>query len=221
MFKSVVYLHHLSFETPTLGGVLSDDGDTFSAFEMQKGVKTQNRKSNIRHMYNMIMGVDIMDECFIFSKGIVIFFFLLSCYLLYDKFNLMVIFSIGCVFNTLVNIIIKLLIQSPRPIESTRMFALELMHNNRCGNSKIGYDRYGMPSGHAQYFLYMTVFIHFAVRNINITIFYLTVSLFVCIQRVVYNHHTMFQVIIGAIIGSIIGKLVYDYGNTQIIHLKY
>ena len=32
-------LHHLSFETPTLGGVLSDDVDTFSAFEMQKGVK--------------------------------------------------------------------------------------------------------------------------------------------------------------------------------------
>jgi len=158
------------------------------------------------------MGV-IMDECFIFSKGIVIFFFLLSCYLLYNKFNLMFIFFIGCIFNAFVNIILKLLIQSPRPSESTRLFTLELMYNNHCENSKIGYDRYGMPSGHAQYFLYMTVFIHFALQNINITIFYLTVSLFVCIQRVIYNHHTIFQVIIGAIIGSIIGKLMYNYGN--------
>ena len=168
----------------------------------------------------MIMGVNIMEECFVFSTGIFIFFFLLSCYLLRDKFSLMVIFSMGCVFNALVNIILKLLIQSPRPTESTRLFALELMYNNnRCGNSKIGYDRYGMPSGHAQQFLYMTVLLYFALRNSNITMFYLTVSLFVCIQRVVYNHHTIFQVIVGAIIGSIIGKLVYDYGNTQIIHL--
>ena len=168
----------------------------------------------------MIMDVNIMEECFVFSTGIFIFFFLLSCYLLRNKFSLMFIFSMGCVFNALVNIILKLLIQSPRPRESTRVFALEIMHNNRCGNSKIGYDRYGMPSGHAQQFLYMTVFIYFALRNSNITMFYLTVSLFVCIQRIVYNHHTIFQVIVGAIIGCIIGKMVYDYGNTQIIHLK-
>jgi hypothetical protein len=32
-------LHHLTFETPTLGGVLSDKGDAFSAFEMRKGVR--------------------------------------------------------------------------------------------------------------------------------------------------------------------------------------
>ena len=31
-------LNHFSFETPTLEGVLSENGDTFSALEMQKGV---------------------------------------------------------------------------------------------------------------------------------------------------------------------------------------
>jgi hypothetical protein len=33
-------LHHFSFETPTSEGVLSDNGDTFSALEMRKCVKT-------------------------------------------------------------------------------------------------------------------------------------------------------------------------------------
>lgn len=28
------FLHHFSFETPTSEGVLSDNGDTFSALEM-------------------------------------------------------------------------------------------------------------------------------------------------------------------------------------------
>jgi len=37
-------LHHFSFETPTLGGVLSEDGDTFSAFEMRKGVNLRRYK---------------------------------------------------------------------------------------------------------------------------------------------------------------------------------
>jgi hypothetical protein len=34
-------LHHFSFETPTLEGGLSDNGDTFSALEMRKGVNMQ------------------------------------------------------------------------------------------------------------------------------------------------------------------------------------
>ena len=34
-------LHHFSFETPTLGGVLSENGDTFLALEMRKGVKEE------------------------------------------------------------------------------------------------------------------------------------------------------------------------------------
>ena len=45
-------LHHLSFEMPTLGDVLSDDMDTFSAFEMQKGVK-----SSISQVYEFFKGL--------------------------------------------------------------------------------------------------------------------------------------------------------------------
>jgi hypothetical protein len=39
-FVDDMFLHHFSFETPTLGGVLSENEDTFSALEMRKGVKT-------------------------------------------------------------------------------------------------------------------------------------------------------------------------------------
>jgi hypothetical protein len=37
--KRDIESHHLSFETPTLEGVLSDNGDTFSALKIRKGVK--------------------------------------------------------------------------------------------------------------------------------------------------------------------------------------
>ena len=44
-------LHHFSFETPTLEGGLSDNGDTFSALEMRKGVNHQNN-----YLYHILGG---------------------------------------------------------------------------------------------------------------------------------------------------------------------
>ena len=43
----------------------------------------------------------------------------------------------------------------------------------------------------------------------NITYIYLAISLLTMIQRVVYNHHTVPQVIVGAAIGSAVGYLFY------------
>jgi adenine-specific DNA-methyltransferase len=45
-------LHHFSFETPTLEGVLSDNGDTFSALEMRKGVTREFSQTS----YKTIIG---------------------------------------------------------------------------------------------------------------------------------------------------------------------
>jgi len=43
MFSLFIFLHHFSFKTPTLGGVLSENSEGFSAFEMLKGVKNKNQ----------------------------------------------------------------------------------------------------------------------------------------------------------------------------------
>jgi len=49
-------LHHFSFETPTVGGVSSDNGDTFSALEIRKGVKIINyvNETSIETFKNVI-----------------------------------------------------------------------------------------------------------------------------------------------------------------------
>jgi len=48
-------LHHFSFEPPTLEGVLSDNGDTFSALEMRKSVKKNQHDKSEKSWKFMVM----------------------------------------------------------------------------------------------------------------------------------------------------------------------
>jgi membrane-associated phospholipid phosphatase len=66
-----------------------------------------------------------------------------------------------------------------------------------------------MPSVNSQSSFFSTVFIYFALRKKNISYIYLAISLLTMLHRVIYNHHTVFQVIVGAIIGSAVGYLFY------------
>jgi hypothetical protein len=49
-----VFLHQFSFETPTLEGVLSEDGDTFSALEMRKGVKAMIQDNYVQSLGQVV-----------------------------------------------------------------------------------------------------------------------------------------------------------------------
>jgi membrane-associated phospholipid phosphatase len=73
-----------------------------------------------------------------------------------------------------------------------------------------------MPSGHAQAALYSTVFIYLALQKTNILYFYLLFSLLIITQRVVYNHHTVFQVIVGAFVGALFGYFVFSLAEKKI-----
>jgi undecaprenyl-diphosphatase len=114
----------------------------------------------------------------------------------------------GFLFNTLLNIILKLLIRQPRPSEDKYLFNILKNVNNV---KMIDFDKYGMPSGHAQYAFYSTVFIYLALKDIKITAIYLIIALITCFQRVYFKNHTIMQVIVGMMIGSILGYLFYHY----------
>ena len=154
----------------------------------------------------------------IFEKWIPIILLLISCYLLSSKKNLLIIFIMGYIFNLIFNLILKGIIQQPRPNENSRLFNLELLNIKRCDNKlkRIGYDRYGMPSGHAQLFFYISSFMAFALKNINISIFYFGISLLTIRQRVIFLQHTILQVFIGSGIGILMGYLFYKYGDKLI-----
>jgi membrane-associated phospholipid phosphatase len=132
--------------------------------------------------------------------------FISSIYFLFDKYTSLAVYFLGFFLNILLNIILKSYIQQPRPSEDKRLFNLEILNGKR-----IGYDRYGMPSGHAEGVFYSTAFIFLTLKNKWIGLIYLLISLVTSYQRVSYQNHTFSQVFIGGLIGIFMGILFYYY----------
>lgn len=134
----------------------------------------------------------------------------ISFYLLWDKENLIFYYIIGIFVNSLLNLILKGIFKQPRPSEDIKLFNLAIKNDKRFTNKYgIPYDIFGMPSGHAQSSLYSTVFIYLSIKNINILLLYLLISFITCAQRVYYKHHSVIQIIVGAIVGAIFGYFIY------------
>ena len=150
------------------------------------------------------------------SNGPIILNFL-SIYLLWGKNNLLFYYIIGIFVNAILNLILKGIFQQPRPSEDYDKFNLALKNGKRfIFKNGVPFDVFGMPSGHAQSALYSTVFIYLALQKTNILYLYLFFSLLIIIQRVVYNHHTVFQVIVGIFIGALFGYFVFSLVEKKI-----
>jgi membrane-associated phospholipid phosphatase len=135
---------------------------------------------------------------------------LYSCYLLWEKENLLAYYGIGSILNLLLNVILKGLLQQPRPSEDPKQFALALRHGERfIFRNGIPYDIFGMPSGHAQSCFFSTVFVFLSIKKYNSLLVYLLISFVTIYQRVEYNYHTVWQVIIGAIIGVLFAYCMF------------
>lgn len=145
-----------------------------------------------------------------------IILFALSVFLLRNKCNLLFYYIIFYVIGLILNIILKGIIQQPRPSIDKKTFDLMIKNKERY-ISKYGvpYDIYGMPSGHSQSVLFSTIFIYFAFHNIKLTIIYLLISIITVSQRVIENHHTVLQVIVGSMIGLIIGYVSYEMAKIK------
>jgi membrane-associated phospholipid phosphatase len=76
-----------------------------------------------------------------------------SIILLRTKGTLLSVYVVGYVLNLIINVILKDIIKQPRPSEDLSIFNASVAHGKR-----ISFDRYGMPSGHAQMAFYSTTF---------------------------------------------------------------
>jgi membrane-associated phospholipid phosphatase len=132
--------------------------------------------------------------------------FFSSVYLLFNKWTSLSVYFIGFFINIMLNVVLKALIQEPRPSEDNRLFNLQILSGKR-----IGHDRYGMPSGHAEGVFYSTAFIFLILKDKRIGVGYLIISLITLYQRLKYKNHTFEQVIAGAIIGAFMGLFFYYY----------
>jgi membrane-associated phospholipid phosphatase len=146
---------------------------------------------------------------------VILFFF--SIYLLWNHDNLFFYYVVGIFLNSILNLVLKGLLQQPRPSEDITKFNLALSNGKRfLFKYGIPYDIFGMPSGHSQSLLFSTVFIYLSIKKNNILYIYLIVSLLTMIQRVIYNYHTILQVFAGAIVGVTFGYFVLNLAKEKI-----
>ena len=142
--------------------------------------------------------------------------FFTSLSLLYKKSTLFSGYVIGNIINILLNFILKGIFRQPRPTEDSHIFNAYVANGKR-----LGYDKFGMPSGHAQTAFFSTTFMYFALNNTNNTIvaIYLLISFITAYQRIKYKNHTVTQVIVGSIIGTILGFYFYNQSVNKITGL--
>ena len=158
--------------------------------------------------------MDILYELGSYGPIILI---LLSWYLWWDHKNLFFYFNVGLITNSILNTILKGLIQEPRPMFDSKKIKLISSHAKEYFfQNGIPFDIYGMPSGHAQASFFTTVFIYLTLKHTNLLYLYILFSLIICYQRVKYQFHSISQVIAGAIVGSSFAYVVYQLAREKI-----
>jgi membrane-associated phospholipid phosphatase len=139
--------------------------------------------------------------------------FLMTMYLLWDKHDLIKYYTFGLFFSQALNAILKVVIQQPipgKPKVTTRYNIKDLL---------VGMydDLYGMPSGHAQFSFYTSMFMYLAYQQTSLVFLYMGYSMFIIYQRVTGLHHTKIQVVVGAIVGSAVAFGVYMLFKKNVI----
>lgn len=137
---------------------------------------------------------------------------LLSIFLLRNMTHYLKFFLYGLMLNTILNIMLKLFIKEPRP--SKHQKTLEIAINN---GMYIDFDKFGMPSGHAQNCAYNLLFIMKTINDPFITTIYIIITTISLLQRYLFNNHTILQLITGLFVGSGFGYLMYSIGNKFIM----
>ena len=97
-----------------------------------------------------------------------IILFILTLFLLRNMTNYLHFFVTGFIINNILNIILKILIKEPRPTNEQRIIEIGIVNGAR-----IGFDKFGMPSGHAQNCGFVLLFITLVLNNPFITTLYI------------------------------------------------
>lgn len=138
--------------------------------------------------------------------------FTLSLFFLRNQIRFLYFFTSGFILNLIINILLKICIKEPRPNTDKKVLEIGIVNGAR-----VGFDKYGMPSGHAQTAGFCLTFISLVLRSPFITGLYLILTTNTIFQRYLYNNHTAFQLIIGLLVGIIFGYLYFLIGDKYIV----
>lgn len=141
-----------------------------------------------------------------------IMLFFITLFLLRNMKKYLTFFVSGFILNNILNIILKLIIQEPRPSKDQKSIEIGVVNGAR-----ISFDKFGMPSGHAQNCGYCLIFILMTLNSPFITTLYAVITIISLCQRYLYNNHSILQLCIGIIVGSGFGYLTYLSANKYIV----
>lgn len=134
--------------------------------------------------------------------------FFLSVFLLRNTKTYLYYFIIGFGLNNVINIVLKLLIKEPRPSDDMRAIDIGVVNGAR-----ISFDKFGMPSGHAQNCGYCLSFITLALNDPIITMLYTVLTGVSMMQRYINKNHTILQLLVGLVIGISFGHQMIMHSN--------
>ena len=141
----------------------------------------------------------------------------ISWYLLWNNENLFFYYNFGIITNSILNIILKGIIQEPRPMfQDKNIHLVKTNAKYYFYQNGIPFNMFGMPSGHAQMSFFTTTFIYLTLKHLNFLYFYIIFSIFICYQRVKFDYHSVSQVIVGSIVGIIFGYYIYQLAREKI-----
>lgn len=141
----------------------------------------------------------------------------ITWYNLWNRNNLFFYFTIGLVINKLINIILKGIIQDPRPLfDSEKVNLVKTNAKQYFYQNGIPFNIYGMPSGHAQTSFYTLAFTYLATKNNSLLFFYLIFAGFICYKRLELERHSLPQVVVGSAVGSFIGYIMYSLARGKL-----
>jgi membrane-associated phospholipid phosphatase len=153
--------------------------------------------------------MNAIDYIGLLAPGIL---FVITICLLNNKPNYLKFFISGFILNNILNILLKICIKEPRPSNDRTTVETAIYNGER-----VSFDKYGMPSGHAQNCGYCLAFITMVYNSPIITGIYIIISCLSMYQRYSFNNHTILQLLVGFIIGLFVGYVLYTITNKYIV----
>lgn len=140
-----------------------------------------------------------------------------TLYLLKHTNKLFFYYIVGIILNSILNLILKGIIQEPRPIMDSRVATLAKTHAKQYFfKYGIPFDIFGMPSGHAQTAAFSAVYMYLAVKKVKWVYFYMFIIGIICWQRVESLYHSISQIVVGLLFGGMFANVVHHLARNNI-----
>lgn len=140
-----------------------------------------------------------------------IILFVFTLLFLRNNTKYLLFFVFGTVLNNLLNVLLKFIIKEPRPTKDKTIIEICVANGER-----ISFDKYGMPSGHAQNCGFVLAYTTPILQNTLITAIFILISFVSLFQRYLYSNHTILQLTVGLVVGIVVGYGSYFVASKYI-----